>query len=455
MTSPPPATVSRFAWIVVALTAAARFGLLAYGTTLGDEVFLQPDSATYIAPAEAILACGRFSISPAECDVAEVLRTPGYSLLIAVCRALFGPSIVPLLVVQIFLAAWTQLLTWRLADRLGGPRAGDVAVVLSALQLNATHYAVQVLTETLFTALLTPSVWLLVRALDEERGRARRAALAGLLLAAATFVRPTTFFLPWPMAALLCALLLRRRARPRLALATALAFAACATLPLHAWQLRNRAATGYGGFSAIGPFNLVFYRAAGVEALSDDVSFSEAQLRLASRVGTFDPRDPARSVENFKTEAVRVLRRHWQPVIRITLAGAARMMFAPGDVDFMDRMISPSRGNQRDDEAANAAQRYIRSLSRTPPGLLPIRILSSASLVAMLVGAALSMRHWTAASAVLLFAAAYFVAVSAGPEAYARMRIPVEPMLVAVASAEIVQSVVARVRSRSVESKFP
>jgi len=435
MTFPPPAAVSRFAWIVVALTAAARFGLLAYGTSLGDDVFLQPDSATYIAPAEAILACGRFAISPTECDVAEVLRTPGYPLFIAACRALFGSSLVPLLAVQILLAAWTQLLTWRLADRLGGPRAGDIAVVLSALQLNATHYAVQVLTETLFTALLTPSVWLLVRVLDDERGRARRAALAGLLLAAATFVRPTTFFLPWPMAALLCALLLRRRAVPRLALATALAFAACAMLPLHAWQLRNRAATGYGGFSAIGPFNLVFYRVAGVEALANGVSFEDAQAQVRARIGRYDPRDPVQSVELFETEAARTLPMHPILLAKMTFVGAARMMLGPGDIELFQRFGRGSRSTAN--APGSIIGRYLDSLGTTPAILTPVRVANACTVLVVAMGVAVAVRRGEGACWVLWAAAAYVIAASAGPEAYARFRVPLEPLCTALACRNI------------------
>ena len=70
--------------IIVAVAAAANF--IYFLCSNGD--YFYPDSFTYLAPAKMLLTGHGFATKP---GVPEVLRTPGYPLLLA----LFGPRAVP------------------------------------------------------------------------------------------------------------------------------------------------------------------------------------------------------------------------------------------------------------------------------------------------------------------------------------------------------------------------
>lgn len=427
------APMSRFGRFVVVASVAFRLLLLGRGVQVGEASFLQPDSATYLAPAEAIIACGRFSISAAECGVAEVLRTPGYPLLIAACRVFFGAGVLPLLAVQVALSALVLVITYRFAERMGGLRAANAAIGLSALQVNAVHYSVQVLTETPFTVLLAASMWQMARALDEDSHRSARSAWAGILLAGATFVRPASFFLAWPLAAVFAVLLVRRRVAHRLSIGAALVFAACAMLPLHAWQLRNSRASGFGGFSSISAASLLLYRAAGVEAIERGIPFEEAQAIVRARVAPYDPRNPGESVREFRAEARKVLSSHPAAVLRMTATGAARMLLGSSVAGSIDQFRFPSVGSPARDALGTSPADFARKWLIGNPVQLFIRGGAMTVLLVLYPLAAIGALRcpWgrRAHGAIAGFVLLYLVAVSAGPEAYARFRVPAVPPL--------------------------
>lgn len=198
--------------------------------------FLTPDSQGYYLPGWE-LANG-LGFGP------ELRRTPLYSLFVALAVALAGEDLRALVAAQHGLGVVTAGLTWALGrlafGRLAALAAG-LGVALAGPLLIYEHY---VLTESLFTVLLTLAVLLALRALRAPtRGRL---LAAGVALATAALTRPVADVL---IPLLPLALLLRdRRWRP--AALSAGWFALGIAALMLPWMARN--ALVYGTFSAEG-----------------------------------------------------------------------------------------------------------------------------------------------------------------------------------------------------------
>lgn len=249
------------------------------------------DSHSYINAARGLLVTGSFALPPEDGSADGpprpiYFRTPGLPVVLAPFLALFGDSGPRFFV-------WAQRLLWAvfvvfllppvrpspspcaaLAARTGAllprlirlaPLTGKTLALFLPLVLTAVS---AVLTEVLYTVLTWCGLLLLARLADRPGWRA--AAGAGLLLAAATMVRPIGAWLPIVVASTLLAVqFFRRRPLPAasLALATTLALAS----PL-LWSARNLAASGHFFFCTIDGPTLALHRADAIRALPPSVT---------------------------------------------------------------------------------------------------------------------------------------------------------------------------------------
>jgi hypothetical protein len=182
--------------------------------------------------------------------------------------------------IQVILSVFSVLLIWRLA----GAVIADQRVALGAAWLFAFEpigitYSVILLSETLFLTLLLLSMERLSTFLH---GRSLRVlALSGLWLAAATFVRPVTYYLPVALAVGLFVVLWRERGLRWKAPAVLL----ISVLPwLGAWQIRNWAETGYTGFCSIKETNPYFFNVPEVIAGAEHRNYLDVQNQTVGYV---------------------------------------------------------------------------------------------------------------------------------------------------------------------------
>jgi hypothetical protein len=210
---------------------------------------------------------------------------------------------------------------------------------LLALDPTLSAYGNKVLSDIPFLFLLTTALAVLFAALRAGRW-APGLVVGGLLLGAATLVRPILLFLP-ALLAIGLAFGAARTPGPRIlrllgvGLMLVLAYAGP-----YAWIRHIEAEFGYGGISWIGPVNLLDYKAANVvkrarggggerEEIARELS-DEADRRAGEGAG-LDARASAR-----RTLFLEVLREHPGPAViaaldslRKTLTGDAVAEFAP------------------------------------------------------------------------------------------------------------------------------
>ena len=195
--------VHRWNWLPLAsillLALALRAALLAAACHNAPDLHTLKAANThsYVAPAESLVADGRFFRDGAP----EIIRTPGYPLLLTVGLLTGHVELVTValqIIVSVASIALVYFLAWELT---ANSTAALIASALAALEPLSIIFTVRLLPETLFTFLILASLWLLLRYLRTSSTLALVAT--ALMLAAATFVRPISYYLPPAIALLL------------------------------------------------------------------------------------------------------------------------------------------------------------------------------------------------------------------------------------------------------------
>lgn len=408
------ATVFHQAWrdlrvrfvLVVALSvrAAVAVAALQQGTTES------PDTHTYVRPAASLVAVGRFDSEAAP----ELARTPGYPLLLVVGE--LTQRLVPTtLALQVLLSTATTLGVAVLVLAMGGTqRMAVVAAAIHALEPTGIIYVSKILTETLFTAVVTAT--LITLTLWVQRGERKLLVLTSALTAAAGFVRPIAYYAPLPLAALVMFIAWRpRHARARevlLSVATVVVFAGA---PLAAWRVRNAAVAGYDGFAAIADVNLLYYRAAGVVARRSGKPIDEVQTQMRRE---FDVDAPLLATDRLARGHERTAR-----YLEMRRRGTAIIVNDPKAVA-LDWVAGAGRTVFGRETTAWTALLGFETLSR-PWTVVRLFLTAIWFPVLLLALIGLTRVQWNLPLVLPgLLVSTYLVVLGSGPEAYSRFRVP-------------------------------
>ena len=266
------------------------------------------DAVGYVRLAEGLATgCGfapRFGDS---CGPAEVFRTPGYPLFLAAL-----PSLRTALVIQDALGAGICLLVGLFAWRQWGLIAGLLAELLCGFHIPSIFWGNYVMTEILFTSLITPAFLLQLIAI--KKGTLEGWTLvaivgAGVLVGIAALVRPIGQLLiigvPIPFF-LLHQISLRKRV-------TLILLSLCLPgIVMVAWRYRNYERRGVWTFSSAGAFDLYTTTAARVLSYETARPLAEVEadlVRSLPRIGDANAHWSRKNLQNSwsKTFDVRLI----------------------------------------------------------------------------------------------------------------------------------------------------
>ena len=245
MRPPAPAWRSPTLWGLVILPLLALALRLAYSATLPPRIVVtfEADPLTYDQIARNVLAGRGFTGAsfyyPPGTEVPTAFWDALYPLFLAAVYALSGHSIPAVRAAQALLGALAVAGTYLLGRQLARPAVGLLAAAVSAVYPFFLYYSGQLLTETLFMALV---VWLFVAGFAAvERRTALPFALTGALAGLAALARAEVFLFG-PLFILWCVWRASKLPVRRLRLAAAGGLAMLAVmLP---WGLRNEATHG-------------------------------------------------------------------------------------------------------------------------------------------------------------------------------------------------------------------
>jgi hypothetical protein len=422
----------------------------------GTSALVLGDTNSYLEPGRNLLLHGRFFAD----GVPDLLRTPGYPIFLALTSLAGLPAAA---VANLILSVFCVFLVWRLGRAVfDDDHIALRAAWIFALEPISVLFSFVLLSETLFLALLLLSLERLAVFL---RGRGLRVlATAGLSLAAANFVRPVTYYMPFALALELFLLLARvpglRWKAPAVLLISVLPWVA-------AWQTRNWVETGYRGFSSVREVNLYFFDVPDITARVEHRKFTDVQKESGYLQFTRDSGQDylfrpyfalhpeqagwtqGQRLAFMRTEAFRVIRAHPGVYLRSRITQLFVDVFEPGAAVF-DVLLFP--GDPRHVGGLIMEQGLVRGailLAKTHPWVAVEKAALAVVMLGLylfaLRGVFLAVRGafrggmqnrclW-----MLLGTSLYFLAVAAGAGGggTSRFRVPIMPVVCILAAAGI------------------
>jgi hypothetical protein len=404
--------------------------LMAAWLRTGTRVLTQGDTASYLTPGRSLFLHGVYWSG----GLPEIDRTPGYPIFLMCCGMLRDRAVLAA-GAQIVLSVVALLLVRALAARVfESERAGTAAGWLYAVEPVSIVYSVRLMPETMFTVLLLASLERLASYF--RSGRLLSLVMAAIALAAATYVRPVSYYLGFALALGLMATARRVNGNWWKAPAVFL----LAFFPLVAvWQARNWLETGYWGFSSIVEKNLYFYQAAEVTAELEHLALGEEQRRLGypdeASYAAAHPEQAgwgqAQRLRFMRAQVARVLAGHRVLYLKTHVAGVGVVAFTPCASEWMQLLgVNPQDAampkRMLNEGVAGSVERVLRS----DAGVAAWMAVLEAILVGLYVAAAAGLvrgRGDVRLKMALAGVGLYFLLVSGGAQAVGRYRLPVMP----------------------------
>jgi 4-amino-4-deoxy-L-arabinose transferase-like glycosyltransferase len=455
------------AWLI-GVALAGKLLLLGLLMARGPETVLYVDSETYLGPARALLETGAYAPDPERPDRPELIRTPGYPVLLALVFRFLGERLWIVSALGALFSAATALALLVLYAKPFGERAAAWGAVLVSFEPGSFCRSLDILSETFFTLLLVLGLGALVALLVGPAPRAGRAFLGGLALAAATLVRPILAPLLPVLAFLLLVVSAKRRWAPGRGAAVLAAFLLAPVLLVGGWMARNERVAGAFSLVPVTGHQLLHRRAAAVLALVENVPLAEVQERLGIREAFFRFRGPGSETDLFgprrygdvfretahldlfeldrrwTDEALRIFREHPAATAAVTGRGALQLLFTPPSL-----ILSTHYGLVRPDAEvrrlyANQDLSALAGLLRSrEPVFFAVSVLLVASLVILAACAvAGAVGSWRLGPrpvhAVLLVSLLWLIGASSSTDAMDdRYRVPLMPLVCLYAAAAV------------------
>lgn len=419
---PDTLTDRRSLGIVFAVALVCRGALFTTALSDPSRPLAPPDSAEYVTIAQNVAAGHGYSTDMSPPYRPDVRRTPIYpSLLAGVFLLGGGVRLASLL--GVLAGAATVAATYWIAWQLFGSGAAFIGGLLLAVDATSVTYSGLILTEAIFTLFLVTGIAALLNRPPRPSGVVR----GGVLLGCATLCRPAGLFLA-PASLPVCAWRhAGRRAIARDFVWLNVVFAVIALV----WVGRNAIVAGAPTLSSIGSVNLYFHRAAAVEARLESRTAEEVRAEWERRFESMSGQWTESAKLEWMTEHAReVIAKH--PIVYLLTMFDGIVFMMQSDPSELCRVLGLLEGS-----AACRATGVADSLQ--------LWIMYPAAVIGLMAAARDPERRRAALVAVTFIA--YFILV-AGPEAYARFRVPAMPF-VAILSGVGIHDLLEWMRSRA------
>jgi len=417
-------------WIVLsfALLLRTALPLAALATHHDTSVFVENDTESYAAPAQALLTSRAFNTD----NHPEIVRTPGYPLFL-VPGLLSGHLKAVTIALQITISTLTVFLVYLTSKILFSKTTAFWCASLYAIEPLSIFYCSQLLSETLFAFVVVLFLYQTVRYIKQPR--LPILLLAALTLAGATYVRPISYYLPIALAPMVFYASAQMHRRPK-AMIHALAFFLSCFALVAPWQMRNHRVSDYGQFSAIGDQNLYFYRGASVIATKSNRSLSDVQKELGfNSWAQYAHNHPEQATWSYgqryafmRREALRLIRQNLLIYAPIHLKSMVKVIANPGGIVYsilFKKIPTP--------EYPLDTLPWLKSLRTNYPfsfyTTLSLGLLLVCNLIMAITGVALVWSRERTATLLFGTVGVYFLLVSSGAESAGRFRHPIMPII--------------------------
>jgi len=417
-------------WIVLSAALLVRtvLPLAAMATHHDSSVFVENDTESYLAPAQALLTSGTFSTA----NRPEIVRTPGYPLFL-IPGLVLGHLKAVTIALQIAISTLTVFLVYLTSREVFPETITYWCASFYAIEPLSVFYSSQLMSETLFSFMVVLFLYLIARYIKQPRLTILLAA--ALVLAAATYVRPISYYLPIVLVPIIFYTSARIHRRHKVMI-HALSFLLFCFGLLAPWQIRNYRVAGYGQLSAVGDQNLYFYRSASVIAELTNRSFDDVQKELGfNDWEQYLHVHPDQATWSYgqryafmRWEGLQLIRHNLGIYAPNHLRGMVSLIANPGGIVYGKLFKKlPTSLNPLD------AMRTLHTLRTNYPVIfcvcISLAVLLLCYLIMAAIGGAMAWSCERDAAILLGTVAVYFVLVSSGSESLGRYRHPIMPIV--------------------------
>lgn len=388
--------------------------------------FIYPDSGSYITPAIYFGNTLSFvnELGP------EVYRTPGYPLFLTPSFVLGIPLIYYASVLQLILVCLCAYYIYKITYQISQSKtASHTAAFLTLISPEIALSQHAILSEILFTFLLTYSIYLLLSWLKSENPLLL--IIGFLLLTASAFVRPTSLYLPYLISTIIILYILlsfsvKKKSATIIIMVLMLS---CHAYLIEIWKERNLVTTGSKVFASAEMVFMNEYLAASILAKGQNKNWEDVRMELSEKYDSLPPfqrKDFAtttltESIYKFPIQSLKIFSKGF-------LTNAADAGFGDWINFFNLRKTNSGIIYKFNNLPLDDFIFYLISDEK----ILFFSVLFGIAYILLLWGffvvGALSI-GFTLAASILLSVIFYILIVSAGPQSLSRFRVPVMPFI--------------------------
>ena len=282
--------------------------------------FTQPDSASYLVPAQHMLQGGSMWTDPS-----LWMRTPGYPLFLAAIFKVTGISFLAVAWVQLALSGLLVINAYRIAKILADATIGLWAAAIVALDYLFASFFALVLSDILFAIIFSFIFYYVIVFMKQHEKRLCAVIMVSLLLAVSTWIRPIPYYLV-PLLAMSLFVYTWRTLSFSKAIIWALLVVLPSLLLVGGWQIRNKMIMGTYQYTSIDAVNFYHYYAADIVAHQEHIKIEAAQQQLEAKADALHLQGLARN-DYYRQEGLHILLSHPLLSADQVLRGFLRMMF--------------------------------------------------------------------------------------------------------------------------------
>lgn len=226
---------SRYIIFIITLAVLIKLSLFAFAAIHAPQGKIMPDSPYYLKLGEMLASRGILATQDGQgIYIYEMLRTPGYPLFLAIFHNLMKISLDGIVLLQIAMTLLAAFIIYKTALEID-KRIAFLSAVIILFDPPITIFSLLLLTETLF--LLAVSLFMLTFMLYLKYKKISFLMLSALTLAAATYVRPISYYLGFVIAVFI--IYVNGRENIKKALLHTLIFILIVYSLIGIWQVRN------------------------------------------------------------------------------------------------------------------------------------------------------------------------------------------------------------------------
>ena len=385
------------------------------------------DTRSYDDSALALAETGRFDDYLGEDSPSEIFRSPGYPLFLAGFYKIFGFKHLPVVFVHLLIGGiLNPILLYVVSLKMMNRKAALIAALFITLDPNLVFLELLVLSETVMHTFILLICFYSFQLLNKH-SIYKSSLLLGVCLIVATFIRPVTYYLPLCLMAgvFICNVVMCYSRKEITAI-----FILVLLVPLSAfglWKHRNQVKVGTSEFCGVSAVNMLHFRAGGVHAIENDIPFSEAYLQMENLM--LKNTDESINIHDRRMQyGMKLIFDNPIAYFQVAMAGIPNIIIGPGVTKVMvffnkhDNWKLFSRGRAFDaiwDWLTTSKFQFVSSVY-----CISFILILNMGFVIGLIWYFSKLRNQPIVHLCFIGMILYFLIISAGPEAYARFRVP-------------------------------